>query len=145
MALFAYVAWSRDELQFARFMGAASMGLVLIYLGLEVRHWFHGTRLDNGLVYDGELYAYSLVGLVYAGALLAAGFRTGSQVLRHAGLVMLLLTVGKVFLVDMSELKGLFRVMSFLGLGLVLVGIGYAYQRFFTKGAPPSAPAATGP
>ena len=41
-----------------------------------------------------------------------------------------MMTVAKVFLVDMSELTGLYRVASFMGLGLILVGIGYLYQRF---------------
>ncbi len=49
--------------------------------------------------------------------------------LRYAFLVVLLETVLKVFLVDMSDLDGLFRALSFLGLGLCLVGIGYTYQR----------------
>ncbi len=41
-----------------------------------------------------------------------------------------MMTVAKVFLIDMSELTGLYRVASFMGLGLILVGIGYLYQRF---------------
>jgi len=40
-----------------------------------------------------------------------------------------LLTVGKVFLIDMAGLTGVWRALSFIGLGLVLVGIGYLYQR----------------
>ncbi len=40
-----------------------------------------------------------------------------------------MLTVAKVFLVDMSDLTGVYRAMSFIGLGLVLVGIGWLYQR----------------
>ena len=40
-----------------------------------------------------------------------------------------LLTVAKVFLVDMAGLTGVFRALSFIGLGLVLVGIGWLYQR----------------
>ena len=39
------------------------------------------------------------------------------------------LTIGKVFLVDMSDLTGIFRALSFIGLGAVLVGIGWIYQR----------------
>ena len=38
--------------------------------------------------------------------------------------------VAKVFLIDMSGLQGLLRVMSFLGLGAALLGMGYAYRRF---------------
>ena len=46
----------------------------------------------------------------------------------------LILTVCKVFLSDMAALGGLYRVFSFLGLGLCLVLIGYLYQRFVFTG-----------
>jgi uncharacterized membrane protein len=39
------------------------------------------------------------------------------------------LTVAKVFVVDMDALTGVWRALSFIGLGLVLVGIGLLYQR----------------
>jgi uncharacterized membrane protein len=39
------------------------------------------------------------------------------------------LTIAKVFLVDMAGLTGVYRALSFIGLGLVLVGIGWLYQR----------------
>ena len=42
---------------------------------------------------------------------------------------MITLTIAKVFLVDMSGLAGIWRALSFIGLGLVLVGIGYLYRR----------------
>ena len=44
----------------------------------------------------------------------------------------------KVFLGDMSNLEGLFRIASFVGLGLCLVGIGWLYQHFVRRpgGAP---------
>ena len=62
--------------------------------------------------------------------LLGIGILRGVASLRYASLVLLMVTVAKVFLVDMSELTGLYRVASFLGLGLFLIGIGYLYQRF---------------
>ena len=45
-------------------------------------------------------------------------------------LAVLVVTALKVFLLDMAGLTGLYRVGSFLGLGLSLIGIGYIYQRF---------------
>ena len=39
------------------------------------------------------------------------------------------LAVLKIFLWDMAELEGLYRVASFLGLGLCMVGLGWFYQR----------------
>jgi uncharacterized membrane protein len=47
-----------------------------------------------------------------------------------------------VFLVDMSDLTGVYRALSFIGLGLVLVGIGLLYQRllFPQRGTASAAP-----
>ena len=54
----------------------------------------------------------------------------------------MLLTVVKVFLLDMAGLTGVWRALSFIGLGLVLIGIGYLYQRLLFAKKPPAAPAA---
>ena len=44
----------------------------------------------------------------------------------------MMLTVVKVFLIDMSELEGILRALSFVGLGAVLIGMGLVYQRVLT-------------
>jgi uncharacterized membrane protein len=44
-------------------------------------------------------------------------------------LVLLAVAIGKVFLVDVSELSQGYRVLSFLGLGALLIGVSFAYQR----------------
>ena len=93
---------------------------------------------------DAELYAYSALWLGYALVLLALAILRGITSLRHASLVLLLVTVAKVFLVDMAALAGLYRVASFLGLGLILVGIGYLYQRFVFAGPKEAPEAAAG-
>ena len=70
-----------------------------------------------------------MVWLAYGVALLLFGIAFRSQPARLASAAITLLTVAKVFLVDMSGLTGVFRALSFIGLGLVLVGIGWLYQR----------------
>jgi uncharacterized membrane protein len=72
--------------------------------------------------------------------LLALGVKMHSQALRYASAAVVLLTILKVGLVDASDLTGLYRVASFLGLGIALIGIGYLYQRilFRTKLASPT-------
>ena len=50
----------------------------------------------------------------------------------------MLLAVGKVFLYDMSELKDLYRVLSFFGLGVSLLALGYIYQRFVLREPEPA-------
>uniref|UniRef100_UPI003983A867 DUF2339 domain-containing protein n=1 Tax=Sphingorhabdus sp. TaxID=1902408 RepID=UPI003983A867 len=49
--------------------------------------------------------------------------------LRLAGLLLLTLVTLKVFLVDAAALSGVLRILSFLGLGIALIGIGWAYGR----------------
>jgi uncharacterized membrane protein len=48
---------------------------------------------------------------------------------RFASAAVVILTVLKVFLVDMRDLTGIFQALSFIGLGAVLLGIGWLYQR----------------
>ena len=77
-----------------------------------------------------EWYAYSAAWLGLGVALLAAGVVSGRASLRYGSLAVLLLAVGKVFLLDTRHLDGLLRAGSFLGLGLTLMVLGYVYQRF---------------
>ena len=112
--------------------GAAGV-LAFVWLSLEVRRAFWGTTLGLDAAtqpVDLELYAYSAVWIVFALCLLALGVLRQSVPLRYASLAVLLVTVVKVFAVDMAGLTGLFRVASFLGLGLTLIGIARIYQRF---------------
>ena len=52
------------------------------------------------------------------------------QYIRYAGLGVMALVVVKVFVSDMSDLEGLYRILSFMGLGICLVGMGWLYTRF---------------
>jgi uncharacterized membrane protein len=65
--------------------------------------------------------------LVLALALVAAGIRIPDKALRLAGLILLTATILKVFLLDAAELRGLLRILSFLGLGIALIGLGRLY------------------
>jgi uncharacterized membrane protein len=105
--------------------------LALVYVSLEVRHLFDPGFERPGLGASGlELYAYSIVWLLFGVVLLTLGFLRSAAALRHAGMALVCIVVAKVFLVDMAGLQGLLRVLSFLGLGAALVGLGYAYRRF---------------
>jgi uncharacterized membrane protein len=68
---------------------------------------------------------WSSVGL----AALIAGLRLNIAPLRTASLALLLVAVGKVFLFDLSTLTSVYRVASFIVLGLLLLVGAFAYQR----------------
>jgi uncharacterized membrane protein len=108
-------------------------GLAFIWLSLEVRHAFQGEDISISLFgsnfSDAEWYAYSAAWLAFFGVALAVGLLRRDEWLRRVALGGIGLVVAKVFLSDMSQLEGVLRALSFLGLGAALVGIGYAYRR----------------
>jgi len=76
-----------------------------------------------------ERFSYSAWFLLAGAALLAVGFRRQSALLRWQGLALLAVTIFKVFLVDTSTLSQGYRIISFLALGALLLGVSFAYQR----------------
>jgi uncharacterized membrane protein len=68
-----------------------------------------------------------------AGALLVAGFARRSAVVRYAGLALFAVTVLKVFLVDMSSLDMVYRVVSFMVVGVLLLAASLLYQRLSAR------------
>jgi uncharacterized membrane protein len=129
---------SRNE-TWRGFAGITAILLALAYLTLQVRFLFQGPQLDRYFNYsDAELYTYSAVWLVFSVLLLLIGIVRQSQPVRLASAAVLLATIAKVFFIDLAGLTGVWRALSFIGLGIVLVGIGLLYQRLlFPKKAPP--------
>jgi uncharacterized membrane protein len=90
--------------------------------------------LSLPFITDAEDYAYSAVWLACGVALLLAGVALRSQPARLASAAVVTLTILKVFLHDLAGVQGIYRALSFIGLGLVLMGIGWLYQRLlFTR------------
>jgi uncharacterized membrane protein len=110
--------------------------LSFLLLTLEIRQAFHGTYLDVGPSSAAERYSYSAAWLLFGTALLVAGIVRRVKALRYAALAVTLLSVLKVFLYDASNLAGLFRVLSFLGLGVSLLVLAWVYQRFVFRENP---------
>lgn len=106
----------------ALFLAALVTGVMLM-----VRQLFQGSLLSMAALPLAEFYGYSLAGLLLAIALLAAGVRLPDKALRVAGLAVLTATIVKVFLIDAAELEGLLRILSFMGLGVALIGVGKLY------------------
>lgn len=94
--------------------------------------------------------ALSVWWAAYAAILLGLGFGFRSRPVRYLALLLFAATIVKVFLVDMREVKAIYRILSFLCLGGLLVGASWLYNRFFRErlrsgqneepAAPPGAP-----
>lgn len=75
----------------------------------------------------------SLLWTTYATALVAAGVRWRNTALRWQGLALLGLVAIKVFLYDLSSLEAIYRIVSFMVFGLLLLGVSFFYQRASTR------------
>lgn len=115
-----------------RVLGGYALIACFAWITLEIRHLFHPTAIgfDAAPVEEAELWAWSGAWLAFGAALMVAGIRFGLRALRLAAIAIVGLTAAKVFLVDTAGLVGLWRVLSFLGLGLTLIGLGTVYRRF---------------
>jgi len=103
---------------------------LLQFINATIRHQFHHDMIWLGLpTQQLETYAYSLVWLLISVVLLLGARRFNSPVISKVGFGVLAAVVSKAFLVDMSQLTGLYRALSFLGLGICLLGIGWLIQR----------------
>ncbi len=86
--------------------------------------------------------ALSAAWTAYAALLLWIGFRLDHALTRWAALAVFAVTVAKVFLYDLSGLDGLFRILAFLILSVVLAAAAWGYQKFqaYRRAAAPEDP-----
>ncbi len=141
-----YAVAGRRTTSYANSIAAGALIFALTYVTLEIRRLYHGPDLMTGETGGAEQYSYSIAWLAFGVALLGIGIAVNSQRARLASAVVIALTILKAFLIDMSTLTGVYRALSFICLGLVLVAIGWLYQRilFRRQAARPSAiPGAT--
>jgi uncharacterized membrane protein len=116
--------------------------LALIALTLEVSDYFARRMAISGnhhlFYHQNQLaiardFSYSAIWLVYGAALMTIGFRKRSAFVRWQALILIAFTIAKVFMYDVSQLGGSYRIVSFIALGAVLLGISFIYQRDWLK------------
>jgi uncharacterized membrane protein len=144
--LLSYAVAGRRRAAYGNTVAAAALVLALTYVTFEIRSVYHGPVLTSGPTTGAEQYTYSIAWLVFGVVLLGVGIIFNSQRARFASAVVIALTILKAFVVDMSQLTGIYRALSFMCLGVVLVAIGWLYQRilFRRQAAAPAPNAAPG-
>lgn len=111
--------------------------LALVALSAEALGPF-AVKISAGAVTPGPLgdlrlaqqLSLSVVWAIYGGAMLTIGIARRSKLLRVMALLLLGLTILKVFLLDLSSLEKLYRIISFIVLGAILLAVSFLYQRY---------------
>ena len=106
---------------------AMGIGTLLLFVtsSLEV------ARLSEELfsARSGLREAVSIWWGLFAIALLVLGFKRNVNILRYTGLGLLALAAVKAVLFDLASVSAVWRAMSFLILGLLMLGVGLVYAR----------------
>ncbi len=139
---------SEREMPFVNLAGIALNLLALVALTSEANDYFN--RQINGAYQHHAInmyevtrqleiardFSFSAIWIVYGAALMVAGFWKRSAFIRWQAMVLLAVTIGKVFLYDSRELQQIYRILSFIALGVMLMAVSYAYHRDWFKLSP---------
>ena len=114
--------------------GALAVGVNVVILAALTQEIGVLYYVDPGALGIGENalareLTISVLWTLYASGLVFAGVKMASPLLRWQGLALFGFTTLKVFLSDLSDLSGIYRIMSAIALGVVLLIVSFVYQR----------------
>jgi len=107
-------------------------------VSLEVLDYFNtkikldragGYEIDRSLE-NTKRVVLSAAWLLYALIGLGAGILYRSSVARYLSVSLFIVTIVKIFIYDTANLSDVYRFVSFISLGVILLIAGYAYYRF---------------
>lgn len=137
--------WASND-RLATMLGAYAVLLVFVWLNLAIADFF-STGREITLSFDRQPakdLTTSIAWLLYAIAILVVGMLKVSKGLRWTSLVLMMITIVKVFFWDLSALKGIYFVFSLTGLAVSLLFVSVFYSRFvFRKTEPAASPPET--
>lgn len=129
----ALYARGRRPMPYVIMLALTGVALAFAWVTLSVRRYWHGEGIADWKGFlQPETYTYSVIWLLLGVLLLVVGSKFDSKSIRLASAGLVLIAVVKVFLIDMANLEGILRALSFIGLGAVLIGIGLFYQKILS-------------
>jgi uncharacterized membrane protein len=101
-------------------------------VGAPFNQW-RGAYLDYHNLAIARDFTYSALWMAYGAMLMIIGFLRRSAFVRWQALILIAVTIVKVFVYDVSQLDRAYRIVSFIVLGALLLAISFAYQRDWLK------------
>jgi uncharacterized membrane protein len=143
---------SKSQRELAKTIGAVAIvalnALALVALSYEI-HDYYNRQIASGLpapafwaaehwsqvraIEIARGFTYSALFMAYGAMLMIVGFLRNSEFVRWQALVLIAATIVKVFIYDVWQLDRVYRILSFIVLGILLMTISFAYQRDWLK------------
>ncbi|MDW8263116.1 MAG: DUF2339 domain-containing protein, partial [Phycisphaerales bacterium] len=110
-------------------VAAGSMVVVLAFwlISMEIDRWAEGQSLSQPWM--ARQVGWSVWWSIYAIVLVIAGFRIRAAPLRYVGLGLFAITLLKVVVLDLSAASTGLRILSFFGLGVLLLATSILYGK----------------
>lgn len=109
---------------------------VIVLLAITPEAWRIGNAIAKLGNADAGSVGISVAWALYGAALIVYGIARKEAVSRWDGLALLAITVLKVLLLDLTEFDIVFRVISALVLGVVMLVMAFLYQTRLRAGKP---------
>jgi hypothetical protein len=126
-----------NTITFAIIFALAGIFTLWVLISEEIySYWYclnyYGTEMPNWQ-FLANMYM-SIAWAVYGIALMIVGFWKHIKTLRFAALGLFAILLVKVFIMDMSTVKSVYRIAAFLATGITLVAVSYLYQYLKNRG-----------
>lgn len=108
-----------------------SQFMSVVLLSVEFTDYFESIAYKARFISRyAENLSLSVIWSSYAAVLISAGIIRKMKILRILGIMLMCIAIVKVFFFDLSELQTIYRIVSFVILGILLLGISYSYNRY---------------
>ncbi len=123
--ILALIALSREVSDYyARQVSATAM---------QPGQWVPGMIAEGRSIQIARDFSFSALWMAYGAMLMIIGFWRRSAFVRWQALLLIAVTIVKVFVYDVSQLDRGYRIVSFIVLGVLLLTISFVYQRDWLK------------
>jgi uncharacterized membrane protein len=110
--------------------------LLIFFLTTELAHSFELRYYREKIyqlqrdIHGQQELAISALWAVYSILLVILGIMKKYQPIRLLAIILFGVTILKVFLLDLSDLEKIYRIISFMGLGVILLAVSFMYQKY---------------
>jgi hypothetical protein len=118
----------------------AGLGTVLAFLllNIEIADYFSPAGSTLTFQFSGDFardMTYSIAWALFALVLLVIGILRKTPAARYSAIVLLCVTLLKLFFHDLARLGQLYRIGAFIGVAVIAMLASFAYQKFFSATA----------
>lgn len=120
---YALLSARKKEAEVAGFLGFSSLAVLFVYTTLELNTFLFAyvPQFRSGGV--------TILWTLFALSLLVKGIAAHIKSLRYIGLALFVIVVWKVFMVDLSQLSSLYKIVAFIVLGILTLFGSFLYLR----------------